>query len=191
MVNSYKQIKGWFDYEHVYDTVINYLHAQLNRKIKVVEIGAWLGKSSYYLVQHHSAKADIYIIDTWKGTPGELTTAHSLATVKDIFLDFMENMKVHEGKFTAIRSLSVEAAKLFENSSVDFIFIDADHSYQAVRSDIETWQPKLTDTGIIAGHDYTSGWDGVRKAVNAKFGRENILVMGRSWIYGLPKELPV
>jgi len=187
MITDYKKIKGWFDYENVYDTVLEYLSVKLKRKLRVVEIGAWLGKSSFYLVQQHCDKADIYIIDTWKGSPGELHSTHSLATERDIYLDFIENMKIHHGKFTAIRSMSVDAAKLFQDLSVDFIFIDGDHTYEGVKSDIEAWQIKLTEFGVIAGHDYVIGWDGVRKAVNEKFGIRNIRVMGRSWIFGLPK----
>lgn len=49
---------------------------------------------------------------------------------------------------------SVKAAARFANSSVDFVWIDADHSYDGVRKDIFAWLPKIKPGGLIAGHDY-------------------------------------
>ncbi len=56
-----------------------------------------------------------------------------------------------------------EAADLVRNGSLDFIFIDADHSARGVRRDIELWSPKVRRSGWICGHDID--WPGVRKAV--------------------------
>jgi predicted O-methyltransferase YrrM len=60
---------------------------------------------------------------------------------------------------------SLDAVSLYENRSLDFIFIDASHEYEDVKKDIIAWYPKLKLGGIIAGHDYTS-YDGVKKAVD-------------------------
>lgn len=49
---------------------------------------------------------------------------------------------------------SVKAAKRFEDESLDFVFIDADHSDRAVREDIAAWLPKVKIGGLLCGHDY-------------------------------------
>ena len=52
------------------------------------------------------------------------------------------------------------------------VFIDAEHTYEACKKDIETWWPLLREGGIIAGHDYDPAgtyWPGVYKAVNEIF----------------------
>jgi predicted O-methyltransferase YrrM len=59
-----------------------------------------------------------------------------------------------------------EAAGLFKDESLDAVFIDADHSYEAVKMDIQNWMPKVRRGGILAGHDYNSAWPGVIRAVN-------------------------
>jgi predicted O-methyltransferase YrrM len=59
-----------------------------------------------------------------------------------------------------------EAVKLFEDDSLDAVFIDADHSYEAVKLDIQNWMPKVRKGGILAGHDYTYSWPGVVRAVD-------------------------
>jgi hypothetical protein len=67
-------------------------------------------------------------------------------------------------EITDIKSISWEAANLFEDNSVDFVFIDADHSYESVKKDIKNWLPKIKKNGIIAGHDFHA--ESVSSAVN-------------------------
>jgi predicted O-methyltransferase YrrM len=57
---------------------------------------------------------------------------------------------------------------MIPDNSLDFIFIDGDHTTDAVLQDIRDYYPKLKDTGIMLGHDYS--WDTVRLAVVAIFG---------------------
>jgi hypothetical protein len=53
-----------------------------------------------------------------------------------------------------IRLKSLEAAQLVPDGSLDFVFIDADHSYESCKADIIAWYPKVRDGGFIGGHDY-------------------------------------
>jgi predicted O-methyltransferase YrrM len=52
-----------------------------------------------------------------------------------------------------IASDSAAAAERFAPHAVDFAFIDADHSYDAVKRDIAAWRPRIKPGGILAGHD--------------------------------------
>jgi hypothetical protein len=51
----------------------------------------------------------------------------------------------------------VAASTLFSDSELDFVYIDGDHSYEFVSTDIKAWWPKVQSGGILAGHDYTPG----------------------------------
>ena len=62
---------------------------------------------------------------------------------------------------------SVDAAKLFNDKSIDMVFIDGSHTYENVKRDIEYWLPKCKK--IICGHDYVPAHPGVIKAVNELF----------------------
>lgn len=53
-----------------------------------------------------------------------------------------------------LKQFSTKAARQFENKSLDFVYIDGDHSYEAVMDDIKVWLPKLKKGGIMAGDDY-------------------------------------
>lgn len=49
--------------------------------------------------------------------------------------------------------LSIEASKKFNDSTIDFIHIDADHSYEMILQDLNSWFPKVKTGGIITMHD--------------------------------------
>jgi len=63
-----------------------------------------------------------------------------------------------------IKDWTIEAAKQVEDESLDFIFIDADHSSEAVRNDIITWTTKVKSSGWILGHDIN--WPTVKGVVD-------------------------
>lgn len=65
---------------------------------------------------------------------------------------------------------TAEAADLVEDGWADFVFIDAAHSYDAVRDDIARWQSKVRAGGWFGGHDYHSAHSGVIRAVDEAFG---------------------
>lgn len=57
-------------------------------------------------------------------------------------------------RYEHIRELSVEAAKDFEDGTLDFVYIDGDHDFRHVTEDIDTWKHKIRKGGILYGHDY-------------------------------------
>jgi hypothetical protein len=65
-----------------------------------------------------------------------------------------------------LRLPSVEAAKLFNFEELDFVYIDAAHSYQSCMNDIVSWYPKVRTGGILAGHDYQNDNFGAKQAVD-------------------------
>lgn len=176
-MKTYLEIDGWFNYTQTYDFLLS--HIPDNGIF--VECGAWLGKSSSYLCDKSKERVNIFIVDSWKGSPSELNGNHSLATQIDIYKLFLLNMG--DRKFRPIKKLSTEAVKDFENNSCDVVFIDMSHTYESVKQDIEIWLPKVKVGGYIAGHDYEAGWPDVIRAVNEIFGPDNLLLMETCWIY--------
>jgi predicted O-methyltransferase YrrM len=67
---------------------------------------------------------------------------------------------------------TVSAASLFGDKAFDFVFVDADHTYEGVRADIDAWLPKVRPGGWLMGHDFNPrDFPGVVQAVNEKFGK--------------------
>jgi hypothetical protein len=74
----------------------------------------------------------------------------------------------HRAKMITSRSLA--AASKYPNEFFDFVFIDADHSFEGTRMDILAWTPKVKKGGYICGHDYDHPNIGeVKKAVDSLF----------------------
>lgn len=78
---------------------------------------------------------------------------------------------------TIVKDTSINVASVFDDESVDFVFIDGDHEYKGVKEDIEAWTPKVKKGGIICGHDYKKDdfrKYGVIEAVNEYCEKNNI-----------------
>jgi hypothetical protein len=84
--------------------------------------------------------------------------------------------------------ISWNAADKFNDNTVDFCYVDAGHSYDAVTNDLTAWWPKLRPGSMFAGDDYTKGYPGVQKAVWDFFGPQDIKVRrsGRCWLVTKP-----
>lgn len=62
------------------------------------------------------------------------------------------------------KGASAEIAKQFPDKTFDLVYIDADHTYEGVTSDINAWACKVKSGGYIGGHDYFGPWE-VKRAV--------------------------
>jgi len=63
-------------------------------------------------------------------------------------------LNVHANKIKWIKTKSAEATKFIDDESLDFIYIDGNHTYQAVLEDITLYYPKVKKGGMLCGHDY-------------------------------------
>lgn len=75
---------------------------------------------------------------------------------------------------------TADAAPLVDDGWADFVFIDAGHSYRAVKADIEAWERKVKPGGWFGGHDYHPEFSGVMRAVGEAFGKVKV---HEGWIW--------
>ena len=70
-------------------------------------------------------------------------------------------------KYIFVKKLSMDALRDFADGSLDFVYIDANHTNPFVTQDVEGWSKKVRLGGIVSGHDYIDKrrW-GVKEAVN-------------------------
>lgn len=155
-----------------------------------VEVGTWKGQGVVHLAQQLLENRDkdnfkIYAIDLfedlWKF--GNYEKLYEGFKIKHIAKMFDYNLKSNKiDKYvTRIKEYSHKAADQFEDGSVDFVFIDADHEFENVKKDIYAWLPKVKKGGIIAGHDYVASQQGVIKAVNSIWRKDRKFYAGHVW----------
>lgn len=176
----FHEIDGWFEFPDVYDEAIK----RARDGGTIVEVGCWKGKSlSYLLVEAKNSGKKLRIIgvDNFKGNVDEPTMLLE-ASQTDLYAECMSNAHRAGYPVEIIKSDSAGGAKMLQNASVDFVFIDAGHDEQSVRADIKAWLPKVKPGGVLAGHDYDTVSDpGVVRAVDALLPARR--VMGRCWWY--------
>jgi hypothetical protein len=123
----------------------------------------------------NSAKPiEFYTVDTWLGSPGETGYEDADLEKGTLFDAFNANVAPIADYVTPIRGDTVEAAARFADGSIDFLYVDASHTYEGVMRDLKAWFPKVKTGGVIAGDDWCNeqgGELGVRHAAVDFFGR--------------------
>lgn len=176
----------WFTYPNLYSRFVNILQDGQ----KMVEVGSWKGKSTAYLaveIINSGKKIVIDAIDTWKGSPNEngIIMSDPYVRTDTLYNLFLSNMGPVIHVVNPIREESVAASRLYEDNSIDIVFIDACHHYDCITEDISAWYPKVKHGGILAGHDYHFV-DTVKRAVDETFGEANIESTELCWVYNKP-----
>lgn len=143
--------ENWFTYPALYKAVVDYFPSGSH----FIEVGVWKGMSaSFMAVEIINSQKQIKFdcIDTWLGSEEH----KDIAEVQNntLYEKFLENIKPVAHIINPIRIDSVEASKNYADGSINFVFIDGDHSYEGCKRDILAWLPKIADGGILAGHDY-------------------------------------
>lgn len=158
MDHFYDNIRGWFDYADIYLRMVN----EASSGSHFVEVGVHQGRSAAFMVVEiaNSGKLiDFDCIDPWDGrNETGYGYTNSLAT-------FEMNMSPAVGYYTAKQEASPDAANGYNDQSLDFVWIDALHTYEHCRNDILAWLPKIRSGGYIGGHDYDKE-NGIAQAVD-------------------------
>jgi hypothetical protein len=159
----YKTIDGWFTFPNLYKTVVE----NSSDNSHFVEVGTWLGQSAAYMaveISNSNKNIKFDCVDTWQGSDEHRDFKEIIDN--SLYEKFLKNIEPVKEFINPIRMESLKAAELYENETLDFVFIDASHDYENVLKDIYAWFPKLKKGKILAGHDYDPHWHGVIKAVN-------------------------
>jgi hypothetical protein len=137
-----------------------------HNKCKIgVEIGTSAGNHLEYLLKNTDIELvvgiDSYNKECWN-------TAEIPSNCYDEFYRMVKSrMYSFRDRCWILRKTSEQAIEFFPDESLDFVFIDAGHTYEDVKKDIELWIPKVKNGGIISGHNWHHPkFPGVTQAVN-------------------------
>lgn len=124
-----------------------------------VEVGTFKGEFSKEIVQRFTGT--LFMVDVWNELGDEYIDASNHKNFEGgVYGECMNNIKGYEDRAIMIRANSKIASNFFEDNSLDFVYIDANHAYEFVKEDIELWYPKVKSGGYVMGHDYLlMNWD--------------------------------
>ena len=155
------RIPGWF---HHGNKILALL--ELDRPKVCVELGTWQGASAVPVAMSIARwGGTLTCIDTWSG---ELNADGGSEPGRPPVMLFTCARRIVEAGISAnvrfIPGMTSAAAKVW-SGPIDFLYIDADHSYDGVRSDLEAWAPHVRSGGLILGDDYGNPYyPGVKEA---------------------------
>lgn len=139
-----------------------------------VEIGVNNGQLSWRLLAGNR-NIFLYMVDPWSAddvnesysTTGDLKSSFSNSDHDAAMNEAIDSVKQFDGRYKIMRMKSEDAAGKFGDSTLDFVFIDGDHSYDGCSLDMRLWYPKVKRGGLLCGHDYRDDMNfGVIRAVD-------------------------
>jgi SAM-dependent methyltransferase len=170
------------------------------------EIGVAQGELSKIICEINP-QLKLYGVDAWRSYTGytDYVRSSTFEAMRNQTLERM-NPYIKRGRFEVVEKFSMDALNDFEDGSLDFVYIDANHEAPFVNQDIQGWSKKVKPGGIVAGHDYARikrvEW-GVIEAIHGHVKTHNIdpwFVLGtdevvpgqvregaRTWMYVVPE----
>lgn len=150
------------------------------------ELGVWDGRTSEYLL---SNAPELYLIgvDVWQsfdvGPKDKITGVSGLKTPEQIAAareDAYRIKRRYRSRFHIIQDLTTSACESVEDSSLDFIFVDASHKTDDVIADVYAWAPKVKAGGMILGHD--ANWLSIQRALVHLGFNDHEILPGNVWL---------
>lgn len=171
--------KGKYSISGLKDTIAFCKESSKIPIVTVVEIGSYVGDSTKVFAMNFDK---VIAIDPWENGYDDSDASSYQYEMSIIESQFDKLLK----DFPNIKKMKMtgdSAVQFFEDESIDMVYIDAIHTYEAVRQDLLNWYPKVKKGGIISGHDYQESFPGVIKAVNEFLGHPPFFI-GRdsSWM---------
>lgn len=151
-----EHIDGWMS-----PSELNWLNERAKEMKSIVEIGCWKGRSTYALLS--GCPGIVYCVDHFLGSSEHQGMMPGL----NLREEFLSNMKPFK-KFILLHMRSNLASKVFQDGSVEMVFIDGSHEKEYVLEDLQGWVPKATK--LICGHD--KGYQTVQDALDDYFGKD-------------------
>uniref|UniRef100_A0A0G4IEJ3 Class I SAM-dependent methyltransferase n=1 Tax=Chromera velia CCMP2878 TaxID=1169474 RepID=A0A0G4IEJ3_9ALVE len=125
------------------------------------EVGVLQGRFSKELLDRWTGVRAFWLVDPWRHAEAEENYRDSSnadrSTQSRRMTETIERLETHSNVTLFLRMPSVRAAQhvAMQDSSLDFVYLDARHDFCAVSEDLEAWWPKLREGGLMAGDDFT------------------------------------
>ena len=145
----------------------------------IVELGTLFGLTTRLIASVARADQPVITVDNFSWNPFGLPPAMHEAFARKVL-----RTELASGRVDMHAATSAGFRRDYRGPVPALLFIDADHSFAAVRDEI-AWARAL-GVPIICGHDYGVARFGVTCAVDEAFGREGVRIGGTVWSWERP-----
>lgn len=119
----------------------------------LAEIGVLSGSFTKIVLKDWKGKA-YWCVDAWERQPEDIYRERTSDVDYQKCYEEVQALADKDKRVIVLKGKSPQIALAVPNNSLDMVFIDANHSYQAVIEDMDAWFPKVKKGGVFAGHDY-------------------------------------
>lgn len=135
-----------------------------------VEVGVYKGGFSKAILDLWNGER-LYSVDAWTFQSDVILDKSNVSDAEHMaaYNECIDVLRPFGTRSKIIRGFSETVATIFEDGSLDFVYLDARHDYRSVTADLEAWWPKIKAGGILSGHDYFD-----------KFVRKNLVEVKRA-----------
>ena len=122
----------------------------------VAEIGVYRGQFAAKLLDGCPGIATYYMIDPWRNLADWNKPANKTDEVfEKFYAEAMERTDAHEAKRVVLRGTTTEVIDQIPDGSLDFAYIDGDHTLRGITVDLIKVFPKIREGGWIGGDDFS------------------------------------
>ena len=159
----------------------------------IVEVGSWKGRSTRVL---GAAALDtggvVFAVDAWCGSASEEADSLVNRVPGHEAFDYFSRANadlITAGYIVPLHMYSHQAARALARvgmaGQIDMLWVDGDHLYESVKTDLDAWLPLVKPGGLVCGHDY--GRDYLQRAVHEHFAPEAVgCDAGSIWYARMP-----
>lgn len=125
----------------------------------VAEIGVWKGEFSARILEACPHLKSYTMIDPWATLPDWNKPYNKTKDFECIYGEAIANTAFAQEKIIIHRGRTSEVAPMIPNNSLDFVYVDGDHTLRGITQDLALIAPKVKEGGFIGGDDFTrSPW---------------------------------
>jgi hypothetical protein len=122
----------------------------------MVEVGVWKGDFAREILEHCEKLEKYYMIDPWATLP-DWNKPFNVDTkmFEEVYAEAMKKVAFASEKVIVLRGRTKEVIEKIPEESLDFAYIDGDHTLRGITIDLIRLLPKIKKNGLIAGDDFT------------------------------------
>lgn len=123
----------------------------------MAEIGVWKGDFAKQILHKCDSIERYYMIDPWAKLPDWNKPCNKEQEVfEDIYAQAMDNVAFASERVVVLRGRTKEVIDEIPDESLDFAYIDGDHTLRGITIDLIKLLPKIKKNGFIGGDDFTA-----------------------------------
>jgi len=124
---------------------------------RVAELGVFTGEFSKILFETLDP-SELFLVDIFPSymTSGDKDGNNIIEVNLENYYQILVEEYKNNSKVKIIKSKTIDFLNSLDDEYLDMVYIDADHSYDGVKNDLELSYKKVKKNGIIFGHDYSN-----------------------------------